>query len=285
MKRILLATDFSAHARAALAHAVRFAEAHDAELHMLNVIVPYGPSSPLVEEFPGEDEARGALEGIDVGAARVVRAVARGIAAAPTIMDYADEHDIDLIVMGSHGRRGVRRLLLGSVTEEVLRAGKWPVLTVHREDATDHPEYHKILVPVDFSNRTAAQLEVAADLARRFDASLELVHVVDPPIVPELYMPIAPLVVDVKQATDEAITRIEELAAPLRETVEVRGEVLVGSSVHEIMGWAKQGIDLIVMPTHGYSGLDRMLMGSVAEGILRRSECPVLVLKMGEDAE
>ena len=215
----------------------------------------------------------------------VVRSVVRGIAAAPTILEYADEHDVDLIVMGSHGRRGVRRLLLGSVTEEVLRAGRWPVLTVHREDAERVQAYEEILVPVDFSSRTPPQLEMAADLARRFGAALDVVHVVDPPVVPELYMPIAPLVVDVKRATDDALARIEELVAPLREELDVRSEVLVGGSVHEIMDRADRGTDLIVLPTHGYSGLDRVLMGSVAEGILRRAKCPVLVLKPETDED
>ncbi len=286
MDRILLATDFSPHANGALAHAIRFADAFEAELHLLNVLVPYGPSSPLLEEFPGEPEARAALDRVNAGTSHVVRAVARGIAAAPTILDYADEHEIDLIVMGSHGRRGVRRFLLGSVTEEVLRSGRWPVLTVHQaaKDGLPRPEYGHILAPVDFSAHTEPQVEMAAALARRFGATLELVHVVDPPIVPELYMPIAPLVVDVKRATDQAMRRLGELAEPLKEELTVGSEVLVGGSVREIMHRAKKRADLIVMPTHGYQGLDRILMGSVAEGVLRRATCPVLVLKP-EEAE
>ena len=126
MKRILLATDFSPYAQAGLAHAVRFAEALDAELHLLNIQVPYGPTSPLLEEFPGDADARKELQDIEGGTARVIRVVARGIAAAPAILEYAEEHDIDMIVMGSHGRRGVRRLLLGSVTEEVARRVRGP---------------------------------------------------------------------------------------------------------------------------------------------------------------
>ena len=285
MNRILIATDFSPHAEAALAHAIEFAQAFDAELHVLNVQVPYGPTSPLIDQFPHEEEARQSLHGIELSGVRVVRALDRGIAAAPTILTYADDHDIDLVVMGSHGRRGFRRVLLGSVTEEVLRAGRWPVLTVHHEkhDEGGEPRYGKILVPVDFSSRTPGQLEVAADLAKRFGSELEIIHVVDPPVVPELYMPIGPLAVDMKQTMGKALERIEELAQSLPDDVEVKTDVLVGRSAHEIRDRAK-GADLLVMPTHGYTGFDRMMLGSVTEGVLRRASCPVLVLKPAIDA-
>lgn len=285
MNRILLATDFSPHADAALPHARRFAAAFGAELHVLNVVVPYGPSSPLLEEYPGEGNARSAMESLSAEGVSVHRAVIRGIAAAPSILQYADDQDVDLIVMGSHGRRGVRRMLLGSVTEEVLRAGRWPVLTVHtdRHGEPRPAEYGRILAPVDFSKHTPVQLDMVRTLADRFSSAIDLVHVVDPPVVPELYMPIAPLVIDVEEATRTAIDKLAELAASLGDGHDVRTDVLVGGAVHEIEKWARDHADLIVMPTHGYSGLDRILMGSIAEGVIRRSECPVLVLKVASD--
>ncbi|MDX1578497.1 MAG: universal stress protein, partial [Gemmatimonadota bacterium] len=210
---------------------------------------------------------------------RTVRETRRGLAAAPAILEYAEEAGIDLIAMGSHGRRGLRRLLLGSVTEEVLRAGRWPVLTVHggaSERAA--PGYRRILAPVDFSKHTRGQVDACVALAERFGCGIELVHVVDPPIVPELYMPLAPLVADAKKATERATAGLEDLAAPLRSGPEVATEVLIGSPASEIARRA-EATDLIVMPTHGYSGLDRVLLGSVAEGVLRRVDCAVLVLR------
>ncbi len=284
MNRILIPTDFSPHAEAALAHAVEFAKAFGAELHVLNVQVPYGPTSPLIDKFPDEADAKEALKGLDLGGGRVVRALDRGIAAAPAILTYADDHDVDLVVMGSHGRRGFRRILLGSVTEEVLRAGHWPVLTVHEEKDGEAkaPRYLKILAPVDFSSRTAGQLEVATDLAGRFGSVLEIIHVVDPPVVPELYMPISPLAIDMKKTMERALRRVDEVAATVPDDIEVVTDVLVGRSVHEINQRAKDA-DLLVMPTHGYTGFDRMMMGSVTEGVLRRATCPVLALK--PDAE
>lgn len=284
MKRILIPTDFSPHAEAAMAHAVGLAQAYDAELHLLNVQVPYGPTSPLLDEFPGESEARDALDALEVGTVAVKREMRRAIAVAPAVLEYADDNEIDLIVMGSHGRRGVSRLLLGSVTEEVIRAGRWPVLTVH-EDAAERGDYDKILVPVDFSSRTASQVETATDIARRFGAALDVVHVIDPPTVPDLYMPIGPLAVDLPGTTARALEQMEELTQPLEAELTVTKDVLVGRAVHEIVERAEKGADLVVMPTHGYSGLDRVLIGSVAEGVLRRVQCPVLVLKPDEHAD
>jgi len=284
MNRILIATDFSPHAEAALAHAVEFAKAFDAELHVLNVQVPYGPTSPLLDRYPHEEEAHRALRDLEVGVTQAVRTLVRGVAAAPTILTYADDHDVDLLVMGSHGRRGLRRVLLGSVTEEVLRAGRRPVLTVHQErfGNEETPRYGRILVPVDFSSRTPGQLEIAADLAKRFGGELDIVHVVDPPIVPELYMPVGALAIDMRQTMEKTIERVEELAGPLRDDLEVRTDVLVGRAVRELLDRAKTA-ELLVMPTRGNTGFDRMMLGSVTEGVLRRATCPVLALKPNPD--
>lgn len=280
MKIILFPTDFSEHAGLALPHAINFAAMEGAELHLLHVVVLHGSAAPPSGEFAGEEEAREALDGIGEGASRVVRATRRAVAAAPAILEYADENDVELIVMGSHGRRGLRRMLLGSVTEEVIRAGRWPVLTVHGdpERGPTTINYGRIVAPVDFSASTRAGLETAVDLARRFRAELEIIHVVDVPVLPELYGPVTAPVVDVKRATDMAAERLEELAGPLRDGLSVSTDVHVGGAVAEILK-AAGGADLIVLPTHGYRGLDRALMGSVAEGVLRRAKCPVLTIK------
>lgn len=280
MKTILFPTDFSERADLALPHAINFAAFEGAELHLLHVLVLYASGSPSPEEFSGETEAREALDGVHTGETRVIRALIRGVAPGPAILAYADEHDVDLIVMGSHGRRGLRRLLLGSVTEEVIRAGRGPVLTVNVDTkrGPTSPNYARILAPVDFSEHTRAGLDTAADLARRFKATLHLLHVVDVPVLPELYGPVDRPVVDLKRAVDASSESVEELAAPLREELELETDVEVGGAVQQIVRHAEQA-DLVVIPTHGYSGLDRLLMGSVAEGVLRRASCPVLTLR------
>ena len=91
MDRILLPTDFSPHAAAALSHAALFARSFDAELHVLNVQVPYGPTSPLLDQYPGEEDARATLDALEIATPNVVREMRRGIAVAPTVLEYADD--------------------------------------------------------------------------------------------------------------------------------------------------------------------------------------------------
>lgn len=283
IRRVLFPTDLSEYAEEALPHAVRFAETFGAELHLLHVLVLHAATAAeTIQEFPGESEAREALEGAARGAGeRVKHAVRRGIAAAPTILTYADENDIDVIVMGSHGRRGLRRFFLGSVAEEVVRAGEWPVLIVHRtEEGAAPAEYRRILAPVDFSERTTFALDHAVALAEKFGAGLRLLHVVEVATYPDFYIPVSLTAVDVSRVREQAQTRLVEMAEPLRARIPVEIEVRIGRTIGEILDAAAEGSsDLIVMPSHGYSGLERALLGSVTEGVLRRAGCPVLTLK------
>lgn len=288
IRRILFPTDFSECAQGALPHAIRFAELHEAHLHLLHVLVLHETSAiETVEPFPGEESARDTLESTarEPNGRRVTHDVTRAIAAAPAILDYADAHDVDLIVIGSHGRRGIRRLLLGSVAEEVLREARCPVLIVREEsEPSTRMEVKRILVPVDFSKQTALALGYAYELADTFDASLDLLHVIEVPTYPDFYVPFSASL-ETAGVTRDARGRLEALAEPLRSTREVRTHVQAGRTATEVTDFAEGGgHDLIVLPSHGYSGLERVLLGSVAEGVLRRTPCPVLTVKpFGKD--
>lgn len=285
IRKVLFPTDFSDQAQAALPHAIRLAELHDAELHLLHVLVLHASAAMEgMEVFPGESEARAALEGAAEHAegSRVVHSVMRSIAAAPAILEYAEESGVDVIVMGSHGRRGLRRLFLGSVAEEVVRASSCPVLTVHRpkEGEAESVDVKKILVPVDFSVRTRMAIDHGVELAEVYGATLEVLHVVEVPTYPDFYVPVHVTSIDVPSVRQQAAEHLQELTAPLRDRLQVETAVRVGRTAFEIIEAAESGaVDLIVMPSHGYSGLERALLGSVAEGVLRRSPCPVLTLK------
>ncbi|MGH7541174.1 MAG: universal stress protein [Gemmatimonadota bacterium] len=284
IRKILFPTDFSDRAGAALPHAIRLAELHEAELHLLHVLVLHGPSAVEgMEVFPGEEEAREALEGAvrKAGEGSVVHSMTRSIAAAPAILDYAHERGIDLIVMGSHGRRGLRRLLLGSVTEEVLRASGCPVLTVHgpKEGAVS-TAVTRILVPVDFSKRSSLAIDYGVELAETYGAKLHLLHVVELPTYPDFYVPVSMSGIDIPAVRQQSAERLKELALGPAARVDIETSVSVGRTVVEIVDTAESGgYDLIVMPSHGYSGIERALLGSVAEGVLRRAPCPVLIVK------
>ncbi|WP_435125004.1 universal stress protein [Halobaculum sp. D14] len=138
---ILVPTDGSPAANAAVKHAVTVAERFDATLHALYVVdaTAYSTleagSQVVVEalEEEGEDAVQQVAEAARDADVEVVETVTSGTAYR-SILDYADDHDVDLIVMGTHGRQGLDRYLLGSVTERVVRTANQPVLTVRMKD-------------------------------------------------------------------------------------------------------------------------------------------------------
>lgn len=142
--RVLIATDGSEAVRPAVETAIELAETHEAALHVLYIVDQPPTVSGTGEGVPGLDNLLDALEkaGQEATGEIAARADDRGIEATTAvrrgnphddILAYAEEHDIDLIVMGTHGRTGIKRALLGSVTEDIVRHSEIPVLTVHRE--------------------------------------------------------------------------------------------------------------------------------------------------------
>jgi nucleotide-binding universal stress UspA family protein len=140
----------------------------------------------------------------------------------------------------------------------------------------------KILVPVDFATHSAHAVEVAAELARRYEGSLDLVHVFDPMAypLPDGY------VVFTRPQLDEMFARFDEELAKYQQAAQragmtrVQTHVRQGPCAAEICDFAREGaFDLIVMGTHGRKGLNRVLLGSVAERVLRGAPCPVLTLR------
>ena len=143
-------------------------------------------------------------------------------------------------------------------------------------------EWKKILCPIDFSDASRAALETAADLARRFGASLTLFHAYP---VPGYTFPDGSFVASSKmleELADQARRHLEEWKS-IAATLGVEGVeavTAVGEPAHEIVTWAKEkGADLVVVGTHGRTGLTHALMGSVAERVVRRAPCPVLTVR------
>ncbi|TFG64732.1 MAG: universal stress protein, partial [Gemmatimonadales bacterium] len=184
IEKILFPTDLSESSLRAFPLATHLAELHGSDIHMFHAYVLHPLAAIDNDElYPGEEEARRALEEslTDVAWNRVVHSVGRAAHAAPAILDYANEHNVDLIVMGSHGRRGFRRLLLGSVTEEVVRLATCPVLVIRDDPAVTVPTaINRVLVPVDFSHHGSMAAGYGRELASACDAHLELLHVVEP---------------------------------------------------------------------------------------------------------
>lgn len=194
------------------------------------------------------------------------------------ILDTARENGCNLIVLGTHGRTGLSRLLAGSVAEGVLRGANCAVLALHSPDAGKSPSLgiRSILAPIDFSERSRSAAHVARALAAQIDARLVLVHVAPTEVVAgtEVMIP-----VDLQACRESLEALRKELDSPdLKSSVEVMlRQGIANEEILDVADSVKSG--LIVMGTHGRTGLPRLLMGSVTEAVLRGSRCPVLAVK------
>jgi nucleotide-binding universal stress UspA family protein len=298
LKKILYPTDFSRCAEQALTHAVHFAEQYGAQLHMLHAVIlhAYDPNNPEMV-FPSleDEDLRRQLnelagQKMQVAAAAhgaeglVVRHVEdRGISAAAVILDYAERNDMDLIVMGTHGRRGLSHMLLGSVAEEVVRQAHCPVLTVReRQEPARWDEVDRILVPVDFSEHSRRAVTYGKILAESYGARLQVLHVFEQQIHPAFYAigKTSLLQVDPDLASRARLEMSRMVAEAPGPEVEVDVHVAEGKATREIVRFAEeQASDFVVIATHGLTGLEHFLLGSVAEKVVRHCPCPVFTVK------
>jgi nucleotide-binding universal stress UspA family protein len=285
LNHILVPTDFGDAAERAEALAAELGTRFGATVTLLNVwAIPSFPSYAAELRWPTE-----ALE--DAARAAMAPALARlrerhpkseGIIAAGApwdrIVRTAKERAIDLIVLGTHGRRGVSRFLLGSVAEKVVRRSPVPVLTVGSE--TGVAPFKKVLVPVDAGPASDAAVEHAAALAGAFGAEVTVLHVYEAPIPVYPGAPYVPihdvslaLETSARAAVDAVVHRLAGRAS------QVTGLVRQGSAWRNINDVALEiGADLIVLGTHGRRGVTRALIGSVAEKVVRTSPLPVLTV-------
>ena len=295
IKRILYATDFSPCSDGAFPPALQLAERYDAELHMLHAIVLHADDPhDAAHHFPEPEELYERLRsGADKRMAawtdahgpfelRIVRAQRRGISPGTVILEYADEQDIDLIIMGTHGRRGLRHLLLGSVAEEVVRLAERPVLTVRQGATGGWTGFERILVPMDYSEHSDVALSYAKEFAAAEGARLHLLHVLEVGTYPDFYFPVqAAQMFDMPELEKRALAhlrhRLERVPGP---EMEASLKVELGHPAQRIAEFAEERVraDLVVIASHGRSTL-HFLLGSVAEGVIRRARTPVLIVK------
>lgn len=288
--RILVPTDLSSHAQRALQHAAVLASWHDADLTLLNVagrhMYEYATmrdqfpmdSSDIDELLQGDIEGPQRMPSADeltIHQEQVEHASAAGV-----IVDHATEHDVDLVVMGTRGRRGTDRLLMGSVAEEVVRETPCPTMTV-RKEGRDQPgeAIRRILVPVDFSEPSEQAVHHGRELAMTYGAKLDLLHVVEEVTVPAAYGT-EPVEIRVPEAIEGSEKALAELVREKIGYEHVTVHAEPGHTPATILDCADElESDLIVIATHGRTGLERLLLGSVAEGVVRRASCPVFTVK------
>jgi nucleotide-binding universal stress UspA family protein len=196
-----------------------------------------------------------------------------------TILRHAHVNANDLICIGTHGRSGLSRLALGSVAERVVQRSKCPVLVAHAgAKSTRDVAIRRILVPVDFGDFTTPTLAAAGDLARKVAAPIDLVHVIADIVPARSEIPIAYREIEVshreiRKWADQELARLDVAG------VKVTRHVLCGNPFEQIVNYAgEHGVDLICLATHGRTGIVHWFLGSVAEMVVRKASCSVLVM-------
>ncbi len=201
---------------------------------------------------------------------------------AEEILRYADENNIDLILMATHGRSGVRRWVMGSVAEKVLQASKVPIWLVRAGISQEHT-HHKwpkgtMLVLLDGSRLAEAVLpHVKALVKQQGTESMDVVlfGVSEPLVESGYYIP------DVPMKTNELKKYLAKEEEQLKDAgLSVRSEVRKGRPAEQIIEYASEkSFNLIVMSTHGRSGLGRWVFGSVASKVLHEASSPILLIR------
>lgn len=307
IRKILVPLDFSGLSRQALKVAVPLAQQQRAKISLIHVV----PPAPPIVAFPGDStyfpvpsDNENLLRAIRLQLATMAdrllpkalqgRKVVREGNAAYEVVEMARETRADLIVLSTNSRSDFQRVIFGSTAERIVRHARCPVLTVRRRRGglvkplpenrkPDYPRqlpWKRILVPLDFSKTSLRALEAAVPLAETAGARLYLLNVIEPnPYISGLegsppVMPDATLARDASQQ----LPRLAEHFVP--KSVTTKSLVLRGRPASVIVETAVQNqVDLIVLSTHGHTGLDRLLLGSTAEHVVRHAVCPVLVVR------
>jgi nucleotide-binding universal stress UspA family protein len=288
--RLLLPFDFSVGARRVIPFAVEFAKRSGATLAFLQVVPAVLPAdvshvSLAFQQRKLLDLARGELgkfvgEAIPTGI-RTDILVAEG-GPYNEINAVARTTNADLILVSTHGYSGARQMMIGSTTERVVRHAPCPVLSWHGNATppADGQYFQRILVPVDFSDANAESLRHASAFAAMFGGSITLAHVVEPPKYPTWGY--AHLVRRDESLKADAAKNLQ----PLRASLESRGctvdppVIVAGDADTQICRLASERkLDLIVLPTHGRSGLTQVFLGGTAERVVRHATVPVLVVR------
>jgi nucleotide-binding universal stress UspA family protein len=297
IERILCPVDFSEFSAKACEYACSLARRYKAKLFVQHVIEPLFVTYPYYDYASAEVLNRGYRE-MSEKAIRNLRQATQSMAdgiqpefvvhtglTAGSILFFAEEQDIDLIVMGTHGRQGLDRMAMGSVAEKTLRKAHCPVLTIRQPShdfAKSGPDgehsvgLRKILFCTDFSDNSNRALNYALSLAGEYNAELTLLHVLE-------NLPAS--TTQLETATEEIVRRMEKpVPSKIRERCAILSLVRVGKPYQQIIQLALESqSDLIVMGAHGRNALDSALFGSALFGstthrVLQLGAPPVLVV-------
>lgn len=288
--RVLCPVDFSEFSQHALDHAAALARWYGARLTILHVFV----TRPAVD-LPPARMTDGDRQRLTADLRRLAAHVPVDVALDLRITESSDIYreiltqaemvSADLLVLGTHGRSGFERLVLGSVAERVVRMAPCPTMIVPRRAADAAPDepvrFRRILCPVDFSTASTRAVRFAVSLAEEARAQLMLLHVIEMP--PELTAEPMSADFDVDRvraaATAESLKQLQALVPDPQPNCTLKPLVKEGPVYQAILATAaERTVDVIVMGVQGRGAVDLLVFGSNTARVMRGAACPVLVL-------
>jgi nucleotide-binding universal stress UspA family protein len=291
IRSIICATDFSEHSNRTIPYGIAIAREFRAKLYICHVIdltavTIYGEFQldPVGQQSRIMEEAREQL-GKTLSPHRVQwePLIAVGQPAAE-IARIVEEKEIDLVISATRGHSGLKRLILGSVTQRLMRTLSCPLLAVQSQESeaidplSANVRLKKILIGCDFSADSALALNYGLSLAQEFEAELHMVHVIEPSVYQEFLKPSPPeqLVVPMGVIRE----KLESLVPPeARNWCTPHAALLRGQPHEELVVYAiAQQIDMIVLGVRGSGMVKSMLMGSTPDRVVLRAPCPVLTV-------
>ncbi len=292
MRNILCATDFSDFSNLTIPYGVALAKEFDAKLYICHVIdlssiAIYGEFqlNPVDQQNRIRKQAAEQLDHI-IGEQSVKWEPLITVGhTADEVSRLVEEKGIDLVIAATRGRSGLKRLMLGSVTERLMRVLSCPLLVVHSPEhefvnpINQEIRLKKILVGCDFSPDSDLAFQHALSLAQEFEADLHLTHVIEPSVSSELLKPDKALSAEIQQGLHQRFT--EKLIAMVPEdarnwcTPETR--ILEGQPYEALVRYAKtNAMDMIVLGVRGHGLVKTLFLGSTTDRVVRQSSCPVL---------
>lgn len=290
-RKVLVPVDFSEYSETAFRYALSFAKQTGARLSLVHVSTAlycsrtelYGDSPELTDALRAHVQRLQRQISSYVGEANredvpIDYAILEADDVVNKLLGYLDEQPYDLVIMGTHGRTGLKHLFLGSIAEKIVRYSPVPVLTLHK--CAGDCRVRNILVPVDFSRHSLEAIENAVGLARQLGGRVMLLHVIERVIYPAFYPEGYTPVIDFEpQLHQRIMNKLNHLIEDY-PGISVDARISAGKPSDEIIDHARShDADLIVMATRGLSGLEHLLVGSTTERVLRLSEVPVLAFR------
>ena len=292
MKNILCTTDFSDFSNHAIPYGVALAKEFDAKLYICHVIdlssiAIYGEFqlNPVDQQNRIRKQAAEQLDQI-IGEQPVQWEPVISVGhTADEVSRLVEEKKMDLVISATRGRSGLKRLILGSVTERLMRVLPCPLLVVHSPEhefvnpISQEIRLKKILVGCDFSPDSDMAFQHALSLAQEFEADLHLAHVVEPSVSSELLKPDKVLSTEIQQGLHQRFTEklIDMIPEEARNWCTPETRILEGQSYDALVKYAETNeMDMIVLGVRGHGLVKTLLLGSTTDRVVRQTTCPVL---------